>query len=88
MKTSYHFHYDRLPIQIATEFDYLGVRFGASGCFNVAASTALSKSSFASFKVRSLHSKTGFVSTNSRNLLHQSFVRSTLVYGSEVWGLL
>ena len=48
---------------------------------------ALSKSSLASFKVRKVLETVGTVTENSRKVLYDAYTKSTILYGSEVWGL-
>lgn len=81
------FYFEETPIEVVSEFTYLGVTFTTSGCFGKAARDANIKASFASYKIRSILQKTGIDSDKARITLFKSFLSSTLLYGAEVWGL-
>ena len=70
-----------------SEIEYLGVVFTNTGKFERASKSAVSKASFASYKIRSVLHRSGVDSVKARSALYDSFVRSTLLYGAEVWAL-
>lgn len=81
------FNFNDSPIEIVSEIEYLGVIFSNSGKYERAARSAVSKASFTSHRIRSLLQKSGVDSARARVTLFDSAVKSTLLYGVEVWGL-
>ena len=82
------FTFHNEEIEISSSFKYLGVVFTPSGGFRKAAEASVVNSNFAACGVRSLISKSGTVSLETWSTLFRSMVESTLLYGSEVWGLM
>ncbi|KAI5714528.1 hypothetical protein M8J77_001206 [Diaphorina citri] len=81
------FYYDNNQMEITSEYNYLGVLFSSHGVFHKAAEQALSRGRVAVGSVRQILVSSKTDSLDSRVKLFQAIVRSTLLYGSEIWSL-
>lgn len=81
------FYYDNNQLEICSDYNYLGVLFSSHGVFHKAAEQALSRGRVAVGTVRQILVNSKTDSLDSRVKLFHAIVRSTLLYGSEVWSL-
>ena len=83
--TQFNFIYNNHPLEIVTEYTYLGMTISASGSFQKAVETLREKMKRALAAVRKqlVLSK---LPVNIANKIFESFLPPILTYGSEVWG--
>ncbi|XP_028982325.1 uncharacterized protein LOC114841493 [Diachasma alloeum] len=75
------------PVEIVTEYTYLGVKFTSTATGRAASAAAASRSRVASSAVLRLLSSIGADSWEGTKRLHSSIVTSTLLYPSSLWAL-
>ncbi|KAL1447226.1 hypothetical protein WDU94_000608 [Cyamophila willieti] len=80
-------YYDGEPLENVNKFTYLGVTFSSSGTYSVAAENMLSKTRAAIATVKHMFIQTKVDSWDARIKLYEAIIRSTLMYGCEVWGV-
>ncbi|KAI5742771.1 hypothetical protein M8J77_011149 [Diaphorina citri] len=81
------FQYNGEEMEVVSEYNYLGIMFSSHGVFHKASQQALSKGRVAMACVRKILVNSKMTSFESRVKLFDSIVKSTLLYGAEVWGL-
>lgn len=74
-------------IERVSSYNYLGVIFSDSGLYSKEAKFATQKSSIAINNVRSSLVTTKATSWDARIKLYHAIILSTLLYGSEIWGI-
>lgn len=80
------FLYNNKPLQVSSEYVYLGVKLSSHGVFHKAALQAISKGRMAIASVKNILVNSRMTSQESRMQLFQSIVCATLLYGAEIWG--
>lgn len=92
------FHRGRLPtmrpftfnneeIEVVNKFCYLGITFSASGKFLEATNQQILKANMAVGSVSGILITSKSNSWDSKMRLYESIVKSTLLYGAQIWGL-
>ncbi|KAI5748158.1 hypothetical protein M8J77_022466 [Diaphorina citri] len=79
------FYYDNERLEVCNEYNYLGVLFSSHGVFHKAAEQALSRGRVAVGNVRQILVKSKSDTLESRMKLFHAIVKSTLLYGAEIW---
>lgn len=81
------FKYKDSIVEVVKNFCYLGINFSSSGKFYENTSHAQKKAALATSKVNYILAKGKSQTWKEKNVLLQSIIKSTLLYGSEIWGL-
>lgn len=86
MKMSETFNWKDDVIQVVKSYTYLGIIFSSSGTFERAASSATKQGLAAVGATLTALKRTKIFNLGSVNLLFNSIVKSTTLYGAGIWG--
>ncbi|KAL1463819.1 hypothetical protein WDU94_015528, partial [Cyamophila willieti] len=78
------FYYNDRPLEVCSDYVYLGIKFSSHGVFHKASQQAVSKGRMAVSAVRNILVNSKMESHESRMKLYYSIVTATLLYGSEI----
>ena len=80
------FTYNRIPLEIVSQFKYIGIVFTPSGSFSEAQSTLAGQAQKAIFKLNKYLHKFTYISPKHKLDLFEKLVSPILNYSSAVWG--
>ncbi|KAI5717270.1 hypothetical protein M8J77_003059 [Diaphorina citri] len=80
------FHYGDRRLEVCSDYNYLGILFSSHGVFHKASQQALSKGRLAIANVKNILSNSKTDSYEGRMKLFDAIVKTTVLYGAEVWG--
>lgn len=80
------FHYANRRLEVMSDYNYLGIRFSSHGVFHKASQQALSKGRIAIANVKNILTNSKTDSYEGRMMLFNAIVKTTVLYGAEVWG--
>ncbi|KAI5717340.1 hypothetical protein M8J77_004178 [Diaphorina citri] len=81
------FTYQRTPVEIVPSYIYLGVTFTSGLCFVENVKRFITKTMGAIATVNSLWARTRVYNWEANMIVYNAVVKSTLLYGAEIWGL-
>lgn len=81
------FHYNDSPLEIVSDYKYLGITFSENGLFNKACKTLTNSSRFALGRITSILKKIHLNSWETRINLFQALLLNVLLYESGTWAL-
>lgn len=80
------FHYSGRGLEVSSDYNYLGILFSSHGVFHKASLQALSKGRLAIANVKNILTNSKAESHEGRMKLYEAIVKTTVLYGAEVWG--
>ncbi|KAL1446315.1 hypothetical protein WDU94_005556 [Cyamophila willieti] len=87
LRQDINFTYQGTPLEIVSQYVYLGVLFTSGLCFNENVKMFAKKTMGTISTVNSLWARTKTYNWEANMIVYSAVVKSTLLYGAEIWGL-
>lgn len=87
LKSDLKFEFKGAPIEVVSQYNYLGVMFSSSNKFYKELKQAQNKAYFVLCSARAVMVRAKIQSWDARQKIFDATVLSTLLYGCETWGL-